>query len=102
VPQFLIVARDGTDAGAHARRMAARAAHFDYIRPFVEAGRLSAGGAILDDHGAMVGSALIVDFPDRDAFDAWLANDPYVVQKVWQRIEVTPFRLAVLDGKTTP
>jgi uncharacterized protein YciI len=50
----------------------------------------------------MTGSAVFVDFPDRAALDAWLARDPYVVQGVWQRIEVKPFRLAALTSRRDP
>jgi uncharacterized protein YciI len=46
----------------------------------------------------MNGSMLVVDLPDRAAVDAWLARDPYVTGKVWQRIEVKPFRIAVQSG----
>jgi uncharacterized protein YciI len=58
-----------------------------------------AGGAILDEAGGMVGSAVIVDMPDRAAVDAWLARDPYVTGDVWRRVEVRPFRLAVERGR---
>jgi hypothetical protein len=44
----------------------------------------------------MIGSVTIADFPDRAALDHWLATDPYVLQGVWQTIDVQPFRLAVL------
>ena len=100
--QFLMLAYDGTDQDAAERRRAARAAHFDGIRPMVERGELRAAGAILDDAGRMVGSAVFAEFPTRAELDAWLARDPYVTQRVWQNIEVRPFRLAVLDGKITP
>jgi uncharacterized protein YciI len=50
----------------------------------------------------MIGSAAIAEFASRAELDAWLARDPYVTQGVWQRIEIRPFRLAVLDGKVTP
>ena len=53
------------------------------------------GGAILDDAGEMIGSMLLVDFPDREGVDAWLSVDPYVTEGVWREIEVTPFRTAV-------
>jgi uncharacterized protein YciI len=43
----------------------------------------------------MIGSILLVDFPDRTAVDAWLAADPYVTEGVWREIEITPFRAAV-------
>ena len=100
--QFLMLAYDGTDADAPARRRAARQAHFDHIKPMVERREISAGGAILDHNGTMIGSALFVEFPSRAELDAWLAREPYVQQKVWQKIEIRPFRLAVLDGRTTP
>ena len=99
MPQYVITARDGTDEGALARRMAARPAHLANVAPMVEAGQLIAGGAILDDAGQMIGSVTIADFPNRAALDHWLATDPYVVQGVWQSIDVQPFRLAVLAKK---
>ena len=43
----------------------------------------------------MIGSMLLVEFPDREGVDAWLSGDPYVTEGVWQNIEVHPFRTAV-------
>jgi uncharacterized protein YciI len=43
----------------------------------------------------MVGSIMLVDFPDRAAVDDWLERDPYVTGGVWKEIEVKPFRTAV-------
>jgi len=97
--QFVVIAYDGTDAGALDRRMAARPAHLENVKPMVEAGQLLAGGAILDDAGRMIGSVTICDFADRAALDRWLATDPYVTGNVWQKIEVKPFRLAVMAKK---
>ncbi len=93
--QFLVLAYDGTDPAAEARRGAARNAHLARIMPMVERGEVVLGGAILDDAEVMIGSAAIVDFPTRADLDAWLAQDPYVTGGVWQRIEVRPFRIAV-------
>jgi hypothetical protein len=95
MPQFLVIAYDGTDPEALSRRMAARPAHLEGVKPMVASGEMIAGGALLDDAGAMIGSATIVEFADRRALDAWLARDPYVTGNVWQKIEVRPFRLAV-------
>jgi uncharacterized protein len=99
---FLILAYDGTDAEAAARRQAARPAHFEGIKPMVEKGEMMLGGAILDDSGKMIGSTVIVEFPSRKELDAWFAREPYVQQKVWQKIEVRPIRIAVREGKITP
>ncbi len=99
--QFLVLAYDGTDADAAARRRAARPAHFDGIKPMVARGEIRAAGAILDDAGKMVGSALFMEFASRADLDAWMGREPYVQQGVWKRVEVKPFRLAVLDGTIT-
>jgi uncharacterized protein YciI len=93
--QFLVVARDGTDEGALERRQKTRPTHLDSIRPFVDAGNVLVGGAILSEAGQMIGSMLLVDFPDRAGVDAWLAGDPYVTDGVWRDVEVLPFRAAV-------
>jgi len=99
MPQWVVIAYDGTDAGASDRRMSVREAHLRNVAPMVEKGELVLGGAILDDAGKMTGSVAILDFPDRAALDAWLDNDPYVTGKVWQKIEVKPFRTAVMAKK---
>jgi uncharacterized protein len=93
--QFLVVARDGADDGAIERRQQTRPTHLASIAPLVEGGNVLIGGAILNDGGDMIGSMLLVDFPDRSGLDGWLERDPYVVDGVWQEIEVTPFRTAV-------
>ncbi|MFQ5985161.1 MAG: YciI family protein [Alphaproteobacteria bacterium] len=93
--QYLVVAYDGTDAEAPARRQAARQAHLEQVRVLKDQGRMICGGALLDDDGRMIGSACVVEFPTRAELDAWLERDPYVTGKVWQKIEVTPFRQAV-------
>ena len=68
----------------------------------VAKGELRAAGAILDEAGKMIGSAVMAEFPSRAELDAWLARDPYVTEGVWRKIEIRPFRMAVLDGKITP
>jgi uncharacterized protein YciI len=97
--QFLVLAYDGTDAGAPERRKAVRPRHFEGIKPMVEKGEIVFGGAILDDAGGMIGSAVFVEFPSRRELDAWLDREPYVKERVWQKIEVKPVRVAVANGK---
>lgn len=92
--QFLVIARDGTDEGALERRLAAREAHLANVAPMFADGRMVEGGAILDEAGRMVGSACILDLPDRAAVDAWLESDPYVTGGVWRDVQVMPFRRA--------
>ncbi|MCB1562195.1 MAG: hypothetical protein KDJ75_01350 [Alphaproteobacteria bacterium] len=96
---FLIIARDGTDAQALERRMAAREAHIAVFREGLEAGQNLVGGALLSEEGAMQGSMLVVEFDDRETLNEWLKTDPYVTGDVWQDIEVIPFKLAGMVGK---
>ena len=93
--QFLVVAKDGTDEGALERRRRTRPTHLGSIQPLVDGGNVLVGGAILNDAGDMIGSMLLVDFPDREGLDAWLAADPYVTDGVWRDVDVSPFRSAV-------
>lgn len=97
--QFLVIARDGEDSEALDRRLKVREAHLAGARKLAADGRMVEGGAILDDDGKMVGSAVIVDFPDRAALDDWLRNDPYVTGDVWRKIDIMPFRIAPLRDK---
>lgn len=93
--QFMVVAYDGTDEQALARRLAVRSAHLDGAAALKESGNLIAGGAILDDAGEMIGSTTYVEFESRAELDAWLAQDPYVTGDVWRDITITPIRLAI-------
>jgi uncharacterized protein len=92
--QWLIVARDGEDAGAEARRLAARPAHLENAARLQARGHLLLGGALVDDAGRMIGSACVAQFATRAELDDWLRTDPYVTGGVWQDIEVTPYRVA--------
>ena len=93
--RFIVIAHDGTDPDAKDRRAAARPAHLERTAPYVESGQVLLGGALLDEAGDMIGSVVLADFPSREAFDEWLAGDPYVTGGVWQEIEVRPYRPAV-------
>ena len=92
--QWLIIARDGTDEGAPARRLAARPAHLDHAARLQAAGHLLIGGALIDDDGKMVGTAAIAQFATRTELDEWLQTDAYVTGDVWREIEVHPYRVA--------
>ena len=92
--QWLIVARDGTDAAAEARRLRARPAHLENAARLQDAGHLLMGGALLDDAGRMIGSAAVAQFETRAELDEWLRTDPYVTGGVWRDIQVTPYRVA--------
>lgn len=88
--QFALICRDGPDAGD--ARLAARAEHLEGIRAMKARHEIIDGGAILNDSGDMIGSIVLCQFPDREALDAYLRDEAYVRQGVWQDVEVLPFR----------
>jgi uncharacterized protein len=90
--QFVVRGYDGSDALP--RRLAAREAHLALGDELVSTGNLLYAAAILDeDGGTMIGSILVVDFPSRQELDAWLAQEPYVVQNVWEKVDILPCRV---------
>ncbi len=77
---------------ASQKRIAARKAHIALGDQLVSEGKLVYGGAILGEDGEMLGSMLITNFDSREELDAWLEIEPYVVQGVWETVEVSAFR----------
>lgn len=92
---YLIIARDGTDPDAPARRQAVRERHLEGAHEAREAGALKLGGAILDDAGTMVGSALVLEAANEREVRDFLERDVYSREGVWQGFEIYPFKRAV-------
>ena len=58
------------------KRMALRPEHREYLGAIRE--RTAFSGPLMDDDGkTMVGSLMVMDFPDRRAVEAWLASEPF-------------------------
>ena len=90
--QFLVIARDYKDALE--RRLACRHEHIRVIDELVAQGYFHHGGALLDDHGDMIGSVLVCSFESEDALrEQWLNHEPYVTGRVWETIEILPYRV---------
>ncbi|PZT71072.1 hypothetical protein DN402_01660 [Streptomyces sp. SW4] len=88
---YAVIAYDGTEPGTFERRMHVRPAHMANGERMMADGSFLFGGGILDGAGKMAGGVLIVDFETREEIDEWLKNEPYIVNKVWDRVEVHPF-----------
>lgn len=101
IMQFIIIAHDGTDAEAPARRQAARSAHIVLSDEAVKRGEQIMGVALLNDEGQMCGSAMIVEFENREKLDEWLQKEPYVIHHVWQNIDIMPCRIGPSFVKTS-
>ena len=94
IMQFVITAYDG--AGMLARRMEVRPRHLEGMARI--AGHVLCAGGLLDEAGKMKGSVLVMEFRDREELDAYLAQEPYVLEHVWERIEVERMNVVLLDG----
>ena len=94
MPQFLILANDYKDPDALSRRMSVRKDHLQRMRIEKVAGRFIIGGAKLNEQGNMHGSMLVVQLENEDAVKEWVKEDPYIQGKVWEHVEILPFRIA--------
>jgi uncharacterized protein YciI len=93
---YVILAFDGDDAEAPARRLAARDGHVAFITAEAKAGRLVLGLPLHDEHAQSLGSLMVLDVPDQAGVESYLAAEPFAREGVWQRIETHPFRIAPL------
>jgi len=50
----------------------------------------------LNDEGNMIGSVMIVQFETEEELQAWQRREPYITQKVWETVDVKPFRVAAV------
>ena len=92
--QFIIKAYDGE--GKLAKRMEVRPRHLEGMRRLND--RIICAGGLLDDNGEMKGSALIMEFDSRKDLDEYLAGEPYVTEKVWEKIEIERMNVVILNG----
>jgi len=94
MPQFLILADDYKDPDALSRRLSVREEHLNRVRKEKQEGRFIIGGAKLNEQGNMHGSMLVVQLENEEAVRQWINDDPYVKGRVWDKIEILPFKVA--------
>ena len=93
--QFVIKAYDGE--GKLDKRMEVRPRHFEGMEKMKE--HILCAGGMLDKDGKMMGSLLIMEFESRDRLDEYLSKEPYVVEHVWERIEVEQMNVVIFDNE---
>ena len=93
--QFLIKAYDGE--GMLKKRMEVRPRHLEGMKALGK--QIICAGGLLDDEGKMKGSALVMEFENRAALDDYLKNEPYVVEGVWQKVEVETMNVVLVNGE---
>lgn len=92
--KYIVHAYDHTDDSALDRRMAVRPAHLAYVRQLKEKGQFVLGGALLNPEQTMIGSMLILDLDTEEDLQNYLKTDPYIVEGIWDKVDVKPFRQA--------
>lgn len=93
--QFMIKALDGS--GMLEKRMEVRPRHLEGMKALGK--KIVCAGGLLDEEGRMKGSLLVVDFPDREALDEYLRNEPYVTEGVWEKIETEIMNVVLICGE---
>ena len=80
------------DKDGHSQtRLDNRPAHVEHLKAHLA--QLVCVGPLLGEDGtSMIGSLLVVEFPDRAAVDRFLAADPYTKAGLFQSVSVRPFR----------
>ncbi|GGB73361.1 MULTISPECIES: YciI family protein [Henriciella] len=96
MPQFLINARD--KAGALELCMANRPQHLKWAKS--RAGRiLMARPVFADDDESFAGSTFGAEFDMLEDAKAWTADDPYAKARLFDAVEIRPFKWLLGDGK---
>ena len=93
--QFIIKAYDGE--GMLDKRMAVRPRHLENLGKVN--GKIICAGGLLDEEGKMKGSAMIMEFNSRAELDQYLNSEPYIQEHVWDKIDVEPMNVVIVNGE---
>ena len=93
--QFIIKAYDGENMLE--KRMEVRPRHLENMGKVN--GRILCAGGLLDEEGKMKGSVLVMEFDSKDLLDDYLSSEPYILEHVWEKIEVEPMNVVLLNGE---
>ena len=82
---FVIIGHDAR--GAAEKRPLHRPAHLAHLEPLAQAGRVVLAGPLTDGAGSLI----VVDAESLAAVWSLVGRDPYVVNGIFERVEVHPF-----------
>ncbi|OLS64279.1 YciI family protein [Pseudomonas putida] len=88
---FAVIAHDYPDALE--RRLACREQHLGRLKALAEQGLFLGGGVLLDEGGKMIGSNVHLGFERREELEDWLQGEVYVMERVWEKVEIREIRL---------
>jgi uncharacterized protein YciI len=93
--EFVIWCQDAV--GADDRRASLLPEHRDYVDQY--ASSLVLSGPLLGDDGvSRCGQFFVVNFPDREAVEFFINNDPFTTSKVFDQIEIHRFKTVFRDA----
>ena len=93
--QYIITAYDGENVLE--KRMEVRPRHLENMTRVK--GKVLCAGGILDEEGTMKGSMLVIDFAKKADLDDYLQNEPYIKEKVWEKVHVENMNVVILNGE---
>lgn len=92
---YMIRTYDKPDAAE--LRAAHRAAHLEYLRGYT-ARILAAGGFLNDDGSVGKGGMIVLDTDSRAEAEALVANDPFTLAGVFEKVEIQRWRKVFYNG----
>lgn len=92
--QFIIKAYDGE--GMLEKRLDVRPRHLEGMNKLSD--HIICAGGLLDEEGKMKGSALIMEFDSRQELDEYIKNEPYVLEGVWEKIDIDTMNVVIANG----
>lgn len=98
---YAVLAWDGEDEGAPARRMAVRERHLEVLQAWAADGRLALGVPLFRGD-RILGSLMLLEVPDQAGLEAYLAAEPFNQGEVWRKVTTLPFRIAPLPWRALP
>ena len=93
--QFAIKGIDGENKLE--KRMEVRPRHLENLSKIT--GKVICAGGLLTEEGKMKGSLMVMDFESRAMLDDYLASEPYITEGVWEKVEVEPMNVVLLNGE---
>jgi len=93
--QFIVTAHDG--ANMLEKRMEVRPRHLEGMAKLGT--HVVCAGGLLDEAGKLKGSVLILNFESREELDQYLKNEPYVLEHVWETIDVETINVVMINGE---
>ncbi len=86
---YVITCVDNPNHGAV--RKENRTAHLAYLRALGDT-LFAAGPTLTDDASSVTGSVIMVDLPDKQAAEAFAANDPYAKAGLFESVTIKAWK----------